>query len=158
LAANLPADAPVLSSDLLRCRQTADALRGDRPHLGHSEDLREIHFGEWEARTGTELADAHPELAEKFWSTPGDTALPGGESWNAMSDRVHRRVTARCHSHPDRDVIVVAHFGVILSQLQRATGMSARSATGFQISNLSVTRIDHLGGADWCIFGVNHIF
>lgn len=155
LAAHLPDAAPVISSDLLRCRQTAAAIIGERPDLGSSEHLREIHFGEWEARSAKDLAAQHPRLAETFWSTPGDAALPGGESWDVMSLRVHDQVLKLCDSHPDGDVVVVAHFGVILSQLQRATGMPAKSAIGFQINNLSVTRIDHLGGADWRIYGVN---
>ncbi len=157
LSAHLPAGAPVISSDLIRCRATADAIAGDRLRLSHSAALREIHFGDWEAKTGADLSIAHPELSKEFWSTPGDAALPGGESWNTMSDRVHTAVTTLCHTHPDQDIIVVAHFGVILSQLQRATAMPAKSAIGFQIDNLSVTRIDHLGGVDWRVYGVNHI-
>lgn len=156
LVGHLPAAAPVISSDLLRCKQTAQAIQHARPTLGHSADLREIHFGEWEARPYADLAKAHPELAEEFWSNPGDATLPGGESWNMMSDRVHARVQALCGLHPDQDIVVVAHFGVILSQLQRATGMPSSSVIGFQIDNLSVTRIDHLGGGDWRVAGVNH--
>ena len=154
LSQNLP-DAPVLSSDLLRCRQTAGAIIGKRTDMGSTADLRELHFGEWESRTPAELAETHPDLSERFWSDPGDVALPGGESWNAMSHRVHQRVNDLCAHHKDGDLIIVAHFGVILSQLQRATGMAATSVLSFRIDNLSVTRIDHLGGVDWAVAGVN---
>ena len=48
LSGHLPPEAPVISSDLLRCRATADAFLGERALLGHLADLREIHFGDWE--------------------------------------------------------------------------------------------------------------
>lgn len=155
LAAYLPAEAPVISSDLLRCRATAEALIGARRDLGPDRQLREIHFGDWEARTSAELAAAEPDLSQEFWLAPGDVALSGGESWNAMADRVNARVRRLCNEFPDQDVIAVAHFGVILSQIQMAAGMSPQAAISFQVDYLSVTRIDHLGDGMWRVYSVN---
>lgn len=155
LADFLPADAPVISSDLQRCRATAQALIGARRDLGPDRELREIHFGDWESRTSTELAEAEPELAQKFWSAPGDVALSGGESWNALSGRVTARVKRLCQDFPDQDVIAVAHYGVILSQIQMAANMSPEAAMSFHVDYLSVTRIDHLGDDMWRVFSVN---
>lgn len=157
LAAYLPAKAPVICSDLLRCRATADALIGGRVNLGPDPQLREIHFGDWEARTSAELAAAEPDLSREFWSAPGDVALSGGESWNAMAGRVNARVRRLCDEFPDQDVIAVAHFGVILSQIQMAAGMSPQAAISFQVDYLSVTRIDHLGDGMWRVYSVNQI-
>ena len=157
LSAYLPAEAPVISSDLLRCRATAEALIGARRYLGPDRDLREIHFGDWEARRAAELAEAEPELAEKFWSAPGDVALSGGESWNAMTGRVAARVERLCREFPDQDVIAVAHYGVILSQIQKASGMPPAAVISFHIDYLSVTRIDHLGDGMWRVSGVNQM-
>lgn len=155
LSGYLPPAAPVISSDLLRCRATADAILGKRALLGHLPELREIHFGDWEGRTPAELAEAEPELSEKFWTSPGDTALPGGESWSELSARVAKQVQRLCDGYPDQDIIAVAHLGVILSQIQMATGMAAASVLGFQVDNLSVTRIDYLGEGAWRVSGVN---
>lgn len=155
LDAYLPTEAPVISSDLLRCRATAEALIGARRDLGPDRQLREIHFGDWEARTSAELAAAEPDLSQEFWSAPGDVALSGGESWNAMADRVNARVRRLCDEFPDQDVIAVAHFGVILSQIQMAAGMSPQAAISFQVDYLSVTRIDHLGDGMWRVHSVN---
>jgi len=155
LADYLPAGAPVISSDLLRCRATAEAVIGSRPTLGADRDLREIHFGDWEQQTSADLATAEPELSRAFWSAPGDIALPGGESWNAMAKRVRERVNGLCREFPDQDVIAVAHYGVILSQIQMAAGISAQAATSFHVDYLSVTRIDHLGDDMWRVHSVN---
>jgi broad specificity phosphatase PhoE len=69
--------------------------------------------------------------------------------------RVRAEVSKLCKEYKDHDIVVVAHYGVILSQIQHAGGMSAKSATSFHINNLSVTQLEHLGDA-WRIMGVNH--
>lgn len=151
LSNHLPANAPVISSDLARAVATADAL-SPRPRLPHEAALREIHFGHWEARGFAEVEAEAPALIRAFWESPGDIRPPGGESWNDL--------TARTWSALDRlqgqapDVIVVAHFGPILAALQRAGGMTATQVFAHRIDNLSVTcltlappavhRINHL--------------
>ena len=56
-------DAPVVSSDLLRARATADALADGRPRLPHEPGLREMRFGDWEMRTHAECEADDPVLA-----------------------------------------------------------------------------------------------
>lgn len=136
----LPADAPVVSSDLSRAIETADAIQRDRPRLPHERGLREIHFGAWEARTFDEVQEEDPRLIRRYWEQPGDVCPPGGESWNALSDRVNRVVDWL--TGEAGDVIAVAHFGTILSQVQRARQCSAVEVLGQRIDNLSVTRLD----------------
>lgn len=137
LSAYLP-DAPVISSDLLRARATADAIQGDRSRLTHDPDLRELHFGDWEARSWAEVDAEDPENIRAFWESPGDIAPPGGESWNALRRRVDGAIN---RLPPEPDLIVVCHFGAILTQLQRALSLETTEAFGHKIDNLSVTRV-----------------
>ena len=51
--------------------------------------------------------------------------------------------------------IVVAHFGVILTQLQRALGVTPYKAISHKIDNLSVTRLQHDAG-NWVAEHINH--
>jgi broad specificity phosphatase PhoE len=155
LNAHLPQDALVVSSDLSRCVTTAQAIVGSREHLPPRQGLREFHFGDWEDRGFDDITTTHPDEIRTFWDTPGTVKAPNGESWNDVSARVATEVSNLCHAHEKRDIIIVAHYGVILTQIQMAGGMSAKAATSFHIDNLSVTRIDHLGDA-WRISGVNH--
>lgn len=155
LSSHLPDDAVLLSSDLSRCITTADAISTGRHRLGHDPDLRELHFGDWENRTFGDVSKTHPELSRAYWSDPGDHAPPGGESWNTAAARISGAVDRLLDAHAGRDVIVVAHFGAILTQVQRATGMPARAALSFRIDNLSVTTLEHMGNA-WRVLGVNH--
>ena len=157
LRAHLPADAIVVSSDLARARATADALSG-RAHLRLPNDphLREMHFGIWDGMHFDAVAARDPELSRTFWENPGEISAPAGESWNTASERVEaavRRISAR---HPQRDIIAVAHFGVILTQLQRALGVSAYETLSHRIDNFSVTQIEwHADGANVPL--INHL-
>lgn len=141
LRAALPPEVPVLSSDLSRTRATADALQGGRSRLAHDPDLREMHFGAWELKAHAEIEAENPERIRAFWETPGEVRPPGGESWNDLGTRVSRSVDALRLRHPR--LIVVAHFGVILSELQRVLGWSADETFAQRIDPLSVTRIDY---------------
>lgn len=139
LAAALPDDAPVISSDLVRAIATADAIAATRPRLPHERGLREIHFGAWEARLFAEIEAEDPDHLRRYLEEPGDIAPPGGESWNALATRVSASVDAL--TGDAGDIIAVAHFGTILTQVQRATGATALDALNHEIGNLSITRI-----------------
>ncbi len=141
LSAFLPDEAPVISSDLTRATVTADAIQGDRKRLAHAAGLREMHFGDWEMKTHAEVEAEHPDLIRAFWEAPGDVRPPGGESWNDLTARVARALETLPHVGPD--LIAVAHFGVILGQLQLAKGWTATRAFSQPIDNLSVTRITY---------------
>jgi len=146
-------DAPVVSSDLIRATATADAICTARRRLPHDPALREIHFGDWEMRNFTDNPDdAHMEA---YWENPGDIAPPNGESWNQTSARVSGAVD-RYLDLGFRDLILVGHFGMILTQVQRAMGISAYEAFGHRISNLSVTQITR-HDQTWSVEAINHI-
>jgi alpha-ribazole phosphatase len=136
LNAYLPAGAPVISSDLIRATATADALSAHRPRLPHDPDLREFHFGDWDGLGFAEVAERWPDLSRRYWEEPGHVAPPGGESWVAAAARIDRAMD-RLPRHPD--IVIVAHFGVILTQIQRAAGLTPTEAVAHQIDNLSVT-------------------
>jgi len=154
LAAYLPKDALVVSSDLKRTIATADAIARGRKRLRHATALREIHFGAWEGKTFDEIARTDPETARDYWTTPGEVSPPNGESWNEVGARVAQFVKRINQRHPGKDIIAVAHFAVILTQLQRAAAMPAKSALTFKIDNLSVTKIDFLDPG-WRVSRVN---
>lgn len=154
LAAFLPDGAPVISSDLSRAVATADAVQGARPRLPHDPDLRELHFGAWEDRSFAEIDAETPDLIRAFWETPGAVRAPGGEGWHDLSARVSRAADRLVGRAPD--VIVVAHFGAILSQIERATGQTTTEVFARTIDNLSVTRLDCAGGR-WRTGPVNHL-
>jgi len=154
LNAWLPQGARLISSDLIRASATADALSRGRQRLPHDPRLREFDFGEWDGRSYAEVSVSHPALSRQFWEQPGDVAPPGGESWNRLAARVGAAVTQALRDHAGRDIIVVTHFGVILTQVQAALGVSPYQALGHKIDNLSVTNITH-DGTRWQVGPIN---
>ena len=153
VAGHLPAAATVISSDLIRAAATADAIAGRRHRLPDDPDLREINFGDWEMMHHAEIEARDPDRIRAFWDQPGDVRAPGGETWNETAARVSRAVD-RLLDVAD-DLIIVAHFGAILTQVQRALDIPAYDAFAHRIDNLSVTQITQDG--DWRIGPINHI-
>ncbi|WP_299044297.1 histidine phosphatase family protein [uncultured Tateyamaria sp.] len=146
LAAYLPRDALVISSDLTRSVETATALQQDRHRLSHDPALREFHFGVWDGVHFSTVAEWHPEVSRAYWETPGDVTPPGGESWNTSAARVAMAVRRIEAAHPGRDIIAVAHFGVILTQVQAVLGITAQDVLAHTIDPLSVTRLNRATG------------
>jgi alpha-ribazole phosphatase len=105
-----------------------------------------------------DIAKSDPVLSRQFWEKPGSIAPPNGESWNDLAARTTLAVDNIISERGKGDVVIVAHFAVILSALQRASGMSPKAAFSFKIDNLSVTRVDYLHDAkSWRVHGVNHL-
>ena len=162
LNAHLPRDAILVSSDLIRAAATADVLaHPQRRRLPHDEKLREMDFGEWDGMHARDVSEQHPELSRAYWSTPGDVAPPQGESWNAAARRVNAHLVpaeampAVACNPVDGEEVPAAHFGVILTQIQRALNISAHAAFAHKIDNLSATQIT-VSQAQWDVTHINH--
>lgn len=153
LRAFLPADALIVSSDLQRASATADAIQGNRTRLPDDTLLREFNFGDWDGLPFAKVAERDPDLSFAYWDTPGDVAPPGGESWNAAATRVRRFVDQANRTHADRHIVAVAHIGVIMTQIERASGHPPSKVIGHEIDNLSVTRLTF--DTDWRVDFIN---
>ena len=156
LSAYLPQDALIVSSDLIRAKTTADALQENRTRLPHDPGLREMHFGDWELRSHTQIEAETPDLIRAFWDRPGDVRPPNGESWNDLNTRVWAATDLLISDFTGRNIIVVAHFGATLSALQRAGDLTPEQAFSHRIDNLSVTEME-LSPGGWHIGRINHI-
>lgn len=155
LNAHLPEGALVISSDLIRAAATADSLTPGRTRLPHNAALREFHFGDWDGMTFADVSARWPDLSRQYWEEPGHSAPPGGESWIEAETRIHAAADALIAAHPGRDIIIVAHFGTILTQYARAACLSPYAALAQKIDNLSVTCLRFDGA--WSVEHVNHI-
>ena len=141
LSSFLPERAVVISSDLSRASKTADAIAKGRKRLPDAPELREINFGSWDGKPFSQISQEHPSLSKKYFSDPGSHAPPGGESWAAVSSRVSEFVDLTTASRVGEHIVAVAHFGAILTQVQRATRQSTRALSARRVQNLSVTRL-----------------
>ena len=154
LRASLPQKALMVSSDLRRAIDTADALQLRQTRLPHAMGLREMHFGDWEMKTFNDVNATDPDGIFAFYDTPGDAAPPKGESWNIFSARVDSAIDTLQAKYLGSDLIIVAHFGLILRQFQRAKAISAYQAFAQKIDNLSLTEIE-ITDQRWRVIRVN---
>lgn len=151
---HLPPDAPIISSDLMRCVATADAVAGGRVRLPHDADLREFDFGAWDGLGFEAVGERDPILSRAFWDDPGDVTPPEGESWNDVAARVGAAIERHLAAQTG-DLIIVAHFGAILCQIGALTGRTPKQMIAQKIDPLSVSEL-RFDGSAWTLTSVNH--
>ncbi|WP_420862737.1 histidine phosphatase family protein [Algirhabdus cladophorae] len=153
----LPETATLVASDLIRASATADAVQTpQRKRLPDTPQIREFNFGDWDGLGFQAVSDSDPELARRYWEEPGDVRPPNGESWNDAAARLAQVVDQMNRDIPNGDIIAVAHFGVIMTQIQRAMGCTPYQALGHKIDNLSITTLTHEAG-DWTVKQINRV-
>ena len=155
LSDHLPADALVIASTLIRASSTADAIQRKRTRLPDTPDLREFSFGDWDGRTFDDVAMTDPDPSRAYWEEPGHIRPPNGERWCDAAARIAPVVDQMNRDHVGSHIIAVAHIGVIMTQIERATGMAPDQVIGHRIDNLSVTRITY--GAGGSADPINHV-
>ena len=99
----------IVTSGLLRCEQTLEALYGDVPHE-QDPAFCEMDFGAFEMRSYEQMKD---EPAYQAWISGDNEAnvCPGGESGDQMKARVLAALDRLLSD--GRDVLLVTHGGVI---------------------------------------------
>lgn len=116
----LPPGLPCVTSPARRCRQLADALlaRGHVTHLRDDPRLLEMHFGDWEGRHWDEIG---VEAVDQWARNRIDHVIPGGESARQVLARVAAFIEDTRRG-AERDLVVIAHAGVIRSLLHLQSG------------------------------------
>ncbi|MDX1589098.1 MAG: histidine phosphatase family protein [Oleiphilaceae bacterium] len=136
----------VLSSPLQRCQAFARALARERGiPLSLDPALQEIHFGDWEGRTGEEIERSDPGRLAAFWNNALENPPPGGETLTAF----HQRVTGAWQHWRDalsgERVLLVCHGGVvrmILSAVLQSSPSAAMASLQVPYACRSRVRID----------------
>ena len=142
LAAQEQIDA-IYTSDLLRAYATAQAIGSAvnvalQTHTG----LRERGFGDFEAKTFTEIETSLPEDSLRWrkrdpeWAPPG-----GGESLRVMRERVLATVNHLAAAHVGGNVVLVAHGGVMDILYRAATRLDLQAPRTWDLTNTAVNRL-----------------
>ena len=139
------------SSDLLRARQTADAiaaLGGHRPLLDRR--LREWDLGVLAGLTHDVAMREYPRAYEIYRDNLVDQVVPGGESVVQRYRRIIAAMEAIAARHPAQTVVIVTHGGPLGDCYRRATNMSLQAPKTFQIYNGGINRFS-VDGQDWTL-------
>jgi ribonuclease H / adenosylcobalamin/alpha-ribazole phosphatase len=110
----------VVCSPLGRAQETAAAAAKELG-LGvvTDDDLIETDFGAWEGLTFSEAAQQDPELHGRWLRDTGVTP-PGGESFDAVAERVRRARNRIVEEYAGSTVLVVSHVTPIKTMLRLA--------------------------------------
>jgi broad specificity phosphatase PhoE/ribonuclease HI len=112
--------AAVVTSPLQRAYDTAAAAaKALGLDVAVDDDLIETDFGAWEGLTFGEARAADPDLHGR-WLRDTGVAPPGGESFDAVHDRVRRARNRIIAEHGGSTVLVVSHVTPIKTILRMA--------------------------------------
>lgn len=136
---------PLLASDLLRTRQTAEPLAGQWQTQALPDSLwREQSFGVIEGLTLQEVHERHPAIVQGWRSHDPDFAPEGGESRRQFHARVMQAVQAllgRCLQEGWSSAVVVSHGGVLDMVYRSATGQGLGGPRECPIPNAGLNHV-----------------
>ena len=136
---------PLLASDLLRTRQTAEPLAGHWQTSAVPDSLwREQAFGVIEGLTFEQVRERHPDIVQGWRTHDPDFAPPGGESRRQFHARVMQAVQTlveRCRQEGWQSPVVVSHGGVLDMVYRSATGQSLGGPRECPIPNAGLSHV-----------------
>ncbi|QOY95258.1 histidine phosphatase family protein [Massilia sp. UMI-21] len=154
----------IVSSDLQRARQTAEAIARTRgAQVATDPALRERCYGGFEGLLYSEIATRFPREFAAWQARDVDGELPPGanrgESFRAFYERVTSAIALHAAAHPGKTIALVAHGGVLECAYRAALGLSLETPRDFKVLNASVNRfVAEAGGLRLLSWGeVGHL-
>lgn len=134
-------------SDLLRARQTAQAIAAPLGlTLRITPMLRETMLGAWEGLTAQEIAArGEAELLERYQHDSYVHRPPESESLDQVWERMSQAYEQIRVAHPQGYIAVVGHGGSLRVLLCEALNAPITSLRHFALSNASLSIIEDIG-------------
>ncbi len=135
----------VVSSDLQRARQTAEAIAGQRGMtVGIDPALRERCYGGFEGLLYSEIAARFPLEFAAWQARDVEAVLPPGtnpgETFRQFYDRAIGAILGQAAAHPGKTIALVAHGGVLECAYRAAQRLPLETPRDFKVLNASVNR------------------
>jgi broad specificity phosphatase PhoE len=137
----------IYSSPLERALHTAEMIAARlNLEVKKSTALNEIDFGEWTGKPFEVLA--RDERWRHFNTHRSLAAIPGGESFAGVQDRIVKELNALAGIHGNANVALVSHADVIRAAICYLVGISIDLIERLEISPCSVSVVAlHEAGA-----------
>ncbi|MHB9094461.1 MAG: alpha-ribazole phosphatase [Eubacteriales bacterium] len=149
------------ASDLSRALETAKAISGCHGlEVTIMPELKETNFGRWEGLTYSEIDKQFHDVMQGWRTNPRDTKIPGGESLGEVADRCWVCLNRIIEENPDRNVLVVAHGGIIRIAVAIVLGMNLNDYWKIRQDNVSLNIIEFFNKdrAILCLLNdINHL-
>jgi probable phosphoglycerate mutase len=141
----------IVASDLLRARQTADAVASAQGIPVRLDPLlRERCYGGFEGLLYAEIEQRFPIEFAAWQRRDVDAALPlganRGETFRQFYSRSLQAILGWAGAHPGRTLALVAHGGVLECAYRAALGLPLETPRDFRIDNASINRFSLTDG------------
>jgi 2,3-bisphosphoglycerate-dependent phosphoglycerate mutase len=137
-----PATAVLVSSDLLRCRETAEPIAAATGlRATYDARLRERSYGVFQGRTYDEVRRDMAEAWGRWLARDADYDVEGGESLRTFQQRVEAVLVETARAHVGRTVVVVTHGGVLDMACRLCRGLDLTAPRDYELLNASLNRI-----------------
>jgi len=140
----------IVSSDLMRARQTAQAIATLRAMpLREDPGLRERGYGGFEGLLYSEIEQRYPRQFAAWQARDIDGMLPDaptpdgvrhGETFRQFFGRATGAILALGAAHPGQTLALVAHGGVLECAYRLALGLPLETPRDFKVYNASINR------------------
>ncbi len=135
----------IYSSDLFRARTTAKALCQQKGlPLIEREDLREMSLGDWEDKTWGEMFIEQKEQMVLFSKSHFDFNVTGGESFEALQNRITNAILDIAKKHTDESIAIVSH-GMAIRMAWAHFSKAEDYNTLEHSDNTAVTKLEIVG-------------
>ncbi|KIA87671.1 alpha-ribazole phosphatase [Flavobacterium sp. AED] len=137
----LPQDAKLYSSPLLRCVLLANYIKDNSEIASINEDSRlmEMNFGDWEMKNWDVI---QPEELNPWMTDFVNVRVPNGESFTDLHGRVVDFMHNELQTNNSKRVIIVAHAGVIRSFLCKISDLPLKDAFQNKVDFGAVIKIE----------------
>ncbi|MEU5270583.1 bifunctional RNase H/acid phosphatase [Streptomyces hygroscopicus] len=132
----------VVTSPLLRCRETADVVaRRLGLDVRVDEGLRETDFGAWEGLTFAEVKERFPDDLAAWLASSKAAPTGGGESFASVARRVALSRDKLIARYPGRTVLLVTHVTPIKTLARLALGAPPEALFRMELSAASLSAV-----------------
>jgi alpha-ribazole phosphatase len=131
----------VISSPLQRCRLFAERFIEDEElPLEIENDLRELHFGDWEGQRLDYVAEKFGKHLSTFWRDPVEGAPPNSEPFLDFQARLNNKVEQLVNRYEGEHLLLVSHGAAIRIIMCELLGMSYKDITKISVPFASISR------------------
>jgi len=132
----------IVCSPLQRCRLPAgEWAKTHNISLQVDARLEELHYGEWEGKTMTEISSTHQEMLQQWRRDPSGMTPPGGEAMDNFYQRLGNFWQQLCCEHEGKHLLLVGHSGVNRTLLAIALQTSLATSRKMQMPYACWSRV-----------------
>lgn len=132
----------IITSPLQRCHAFAEALASKQGlPLEVEPRIREVGFGRWEGRMRRAVMAEELDNYKRFYADPVNARPAGAESLLAFYRRVTEALHASVSAYPGKDLLMVAHAGVVRCAVSMAVEGALHGLYRIKVDYANITRI-----------------